>query len=116
MDLRTRGFQAGQLIKSGELLWQSAPVRILWGSQFELYAVSRPCQEIGRCRGSEAHSPSDVRARATYGVRMARVLLTGMSGAGKSSLLAAVARLAYTTVDTDYDGWEPPGALWDEPG
>jgi len=46
---------------------------------------------------------------------MARVLLTGMSGAGKSSLLAAVKRRGYTTVDTDYDGWELPGALWDEP-
>ncbi|MEV6635520.1 AAA family ATPase [Actinoplanes sp. NPDC051470] len=46
---------------------------------------------------------------------MARVLLTGMSGAGKSTLLEAVARRGYTTVDTDYDGWELPGALWDEP-
>ncbi|GAA1026114.1 AAA family ATPase [Virgisporangium ochraceum] len=46
---------------------------------------------------------------------MARVLLTGMSGAGKSTLLAAVARRGFTTVDTDYDGWELPGALWDEP-
>lgn len=46
---------------------------------------------------------------------MARVLLTGMSGAGKSTLLAAVARRGYPTVDTDYDGWERPGALWDEP-
>ncbi|WP_345523168.1 AAA family ATPase [Nocardioides conyzicola] len=44
---------------------------------------------------------------------MARVLLTGMSGAGKSTLLAAVARRGYTTVDTDYDGWVLPGALWD---
>lgn len=46
---------------------------------------------------------------------MARVLLTGMSGAGKSTLLAAVGRCGYETVDTDYDGWELPGALWDEP-
>jgi shikimate kinase len=46
---------------------------------------------------------------------MARVLLTGMSGAGKSTILAAVARRGYPTVDTDYDGWELPGALWDEP-
>lgn len=45
---------------------------------------------------------------------MARVLLTGMSGAGKSTVLAAVARRGYLTVDTDYDGWELPGALWDE--
>jgi shikimate kinase len=46
---------------------------------------------------------------------MARVLLTGMSGAGKSTLLAAVGRRGYLTVDTDYGGWELPGALWDEP-
>ena len=46
---------------------------------------------------------------------MARVLVTGMSGAGKSTLLAAVASRGYPTVDTDYDGWELPGALWHEP-
>ena len=46
---------------------------------------------------------------------MARLLLTGMSGAGKSTLLAAVACRGYRTVDTDYDGWELPDALWDEP-
>jgi shikimate kinase len=46
---------------------------------------------------------------------MARVLLTGMSGAGKSTVLSAVAQRGYPTVDTDYDGWELPGALWDEP-
>jgi shikimate kinase len=46
---------------------------------------------------------------------MARVLLTGMSGAGKSTVLAAVARRGYPTVDTDYDGWELADAQWDEP-
>lgn len=46
---------------------------------------------------------------------MARVLLTGMSGAGKSTILDAVARRGYTTIDTDYGGWDLPGALWDEP-
>ncbi|GAA1971551.1 AAA family ATPase [Terrabacter lapilli] len=54
-------------------------------------------------------------SRSHYGSGMARVLLTGMSGAGKSTVLDAVARRGYTTVDTDYDGWELPGALWDEP-
>lgn len=45
---------------------------------------------------------------------MARILITGMSGAGKSTLLQELARRGHRTVDTDYDGWELPGALWDE--
>ncbi|MBF9337603.1 AAA family ATPase [Microbacterium lacticum] len=45
---------------------------------------------------------------------MARVLVTGMSGAGKSTLLEELARRGRLTVDTDYDGWELPGAVWDE--
>lgn len=45
---------------------------------------------------------------------MARVLVTGMSGAGKSTLLEALSARGYVAVDTDYDGWELPGALWDE--
>lgn len=45
---------------------------------------------------------------------MARILVTGMSGAGKSTLLGELARRGHRTVDTDYGGWELPGALWDE--
>lgn len=45
---------------------------------------------------------------------MARILVTGMSGAGKSSLLEELARRGHLTVDTDDDGWELPGAVWDE--
>ena len=33
---------------------------------------------------------------------MARVLITGMSGAGKSSVLQELARRGYRVVDTDY--------------
>ncbi len=46
---------------------------------------------------------------------MARILVTGMSGAGKSTLLGELARRGKLTVDADYDGWELPGAVWDEP-
>jgi dephospho-CoA kinase len=46
---------------------------------------------------------------------MTRVLLTGMSGAGKSTVLAAVAGRGYRTIDTDYGGWELADAQWDEP-
>ena len=37
--------------------------------------------------------------------RMTRVLLTGMSGAGKSSVLAELAGRGHRVVDTDYGGW-----------
>ena len=36
---------------------------------------------------------------------MKRVLITGMSGAGKSSLLDELAARGYRTVDTDYGGY-----------
>jgi hypothetical protein len=36
---------------------------------------------------------------------VARVLLTGMSGVGKSSALRGLAALGHRTVDADQDGW-----------
>jgi len=42
-----------------------------------------------------------------------RVLVTGMSGTGKSTLLAELARRGFDTVDTDDPGWIVDG-LWDE--
>jgi shikimate kinase len=36
---------------------------------------------------------------------MAVVLVTGMSGTGKSTALAELARRGHRVVDTDYDGW-----------
>ena len=36
---------------------------------------------------------------------MAKVLVTGISGTGKSSALAELARRGYRTVDTDDRGW-----------
>lgn len=45
---------------------------------------------------------------------MARVLVTGMSGTGKTTVLDELARRGHTTVDTDYDGWVLADGTWDE--
>jgi broad-specificity NMP kinase len=53
---------------------------------------------------------------------MKRILLTGMSGTGKSTLLRELDALGYTTVDTDLDDWcvwavddgGEPELVWDE--
>ncbi|MCB5273510.1 RNase adapter protein RapZ [Arthrobacter sp. SO5] len=44
-------------------------------------------------------------ARGLALARMGVVLVTGMSGAGKSTALKELARLGYATVDTDYGSW-----------
>ena len=44
---------------------------------------------------------------------MARVLITGMSGTGKSTLLAELHRRGHLTVDTDYDDWILRSGVWD---
>ena len=45
---------------------------------------------------------------------MARVLVTGMSGAGKSTVLDELRRRGHMAVDTDYGGWELPDGTLDE--
>jgi dephospho-CoA kinase len=45
---------------------------------------------------------------------MSRVLVTGMSGAGKSTILDELRRRGLLAVDTDYDGWELSDGTWDE--
>ena len=45
------------------------------------------------------------------------VLITGMSGTGKSTLLAELARRGHRVVDTDYEGYAvetADGQVWDE--
>jgi dephospho-CoA kinase len=44
-----------------------------------------------------------------------RILLTGMSGAGKSTVLTELRRRGHLTIDTDYGGWVLPDGRWDEP-
>ncbi|WP_214326588.1 AAA family ATPase [Nonomuraea sediminis] len=49
-----------------------------------------------------------------------KALITGMSGTGKSTVLAALAARGYRTADTDYDDltvWDESAEewLWDEP-
>ena len=53
------------------------------------------------------HWPTRARCRLTLGsvVPMSRVLVTGMSGTGKSSALAGLGRRGYRVVDTDDPGW-----------
>ncbi len=47
--------------------------------------------------------------------RMSRVLITGMSGVGKTTVLRELSRRGYRTIDTDYDSWVLPDGTWDEP-
>jgi len=58
--------------------------------------------------------PSAEGASAATVNAMARVLVTGMSGVGKTTLLDELRRRGHLTVDTDYDGWELPDRTWDE--
>lgn len=44
---------------------------------------------------------------------MARVLVTGMSGVGKSTLLERLAAVGHHVVDSDYGGWVASDGLWD---
>jgi shikimate kinase len=45
---------------------------------------------------------------------MTRILITGMSGVGKTTVLDELARRGHHTVDTDYDNWTQDG-IWNEP-
>ena len=41
--------------------------------------------------------------------------MTGMSGAGKTTVLAVLSGRGWATIDTDYDDWVLPDGTWDEP-
>jgi adenylate kinase family enzyme len=44
---------------------------------------------------------------------VARVLVTGMYGTGKSTVLEELRRRGFHTVDTDYGDWEQAPGVWD---
>jgi dephospho-CoA kinase len=44
---------------------------------------------------------------------MVRVLVTGMSGTGKTSVLGELRGRGYVAVDTDYGAWVLPDGTWD---
>ncbi|WFR61008.1 AAA family ATPase [Paenibacillus amylolyticus] len=50
--------------------------------------------------------------------KKARILVTGMSGTGKSTVLRELAHRGHRIIDTDYDGWssnvDGSGWLWHE--
>jgi hypothetical protein len=45
---------------------------------------------------------------------VARVLVTGMSDGGKTTVLNELRRRGHRTVDTDYGGWALADGTWDE--
>src|SRR5690349_8590117 len=54
-----------------------------------------------------AVSPRSSPGSGSYALRVKRVLLTGMSGTGKSSVVRELAARGFKAVDTD-DGWSEP--------
>ncbi len=55
-----------------------------------------------------------VPARATGGVDVTRVLLTGMSGTGKSTVVQVLIDRGYRAIDTDYGGFSELVSVADE--
>lgn len=45
---------------------------------------------------------------------MVRLLITGMSGVGKSSVLEQLGEWGYPVIDTDYGPWTTESGLWDD--
>jgi shikimate kinase len=69
-------------------------------------AASGQAAPLSRQAPTPAGQPAPAQTRQTLGNgNMKRVLITGMSGTGKSSLLHELAARGYRTVDTDYGGY-----------
>jgi broad-specificity NMP kinase len=80
-------------------------------------AGARRCERAGVAELAETHRPQKPAGASPWGFDSLRphltttfllvpvVLVTGMSGTGKSTALAELARRGHRVVDTDYGGW-----------
>ncbi len=77
----------------------------------------RPSPEPGILAGGK-HARCRVESSRPIGTPPKRILITGMSGTGKSTLIAALAGLGYRAVDVDDEGWsrvaDDGGWIWRE--
>lgn len=80
-----------------------------------------PAVRAYRRAGFLAQPPDDARMGVTVMERAcveerlgSRVLVTGMSGSGKSTVLRCLSGRGYRTLDTDYDEWVRGDGRWDE--
>ena len=68
--------------------------------------------------GSQPHAGNNVRPSrwgSGCGLALARVLLTEMSGTGKSTPLDVLSKRGHQVLDTDDDGRVPDDATWHAP-
>lgn len=84
-------------------------------------SANTPAVRAYRRAGFLAQPPDDARTGITVMERaeiddgpLARVLVTGMSGAGKSTVLRRLSGRGHRTLDTDYDDWTLADGRWDE--
>jgi hypothetical protein len=69
-------------------------------------AAHAPFRVIGSVpSGRAAASPREALALSLSLATMPKILVTGMSGTGRSSALAELGRLGFRVVDTDVGGW-----------
>ena len=77
------------------------------------HTVLRPLVPLTGHAGDRSRAASPCH-RIAYALRMSRLLVTGMSGTGKSTVLDELSRRGHATVDTDYDDWVLVSGAWDE--
>src|ERR1700744_4196802 len=111
------------LIAHGPRSWQAATPEspsanhssAVWPEVAERWQGDRP--STGPCHDASSRSG---RGSASLNLPiMRKILVTGMSGTGKSSALAELDRLGFRVVDTDVGGWSEwsdaeDGYVWRE--